>query len=158
MRRPSSSPIWWSRRSLCILRLGYNPGLPPKIPAVLVVLCIAVYFCFLAGPGLRADFTYDDLGNLYFAWIRPLPEWLRANLLFFLPPTRSLGRLFYALGFRFAGLDPAPYHAVCFLFLAANVYLTYRFALRLTRSREVAALACLFHAYHGSAARLSYNT
>jgi len=125
---------------------------------VLVVLCIAAYFFFLAGPSLRADFTYDDLGNLYFSWIKPLPEWLKANVLFFLPPSRPFGRLFYALGFRFAGLDPAPYHLVCFLFLCANIYLTYGFARRLTGSREVAALACLLHAYHGSSAGLAYNS
>src|SRR6266571_1293943 len=112
MRHRSSWPIWWSPRSLCILRFGairswkrYNPDLRPKIPAALLALCIAAYFFFLAGPSLRADFTYDDLGNLYFSWIKPLPEWLKANVLFFLPPSRPLGRLFYALGFRFAGLD-----------------------------------------------------
>src|SRR5262245_24430479 len=130
--------------------------LRPKIQAALVALCIAVYFFYLAGPSLRADFTYDDLGNLYFAWIRPLPELLRANVLFFLPPTRPLGKLFYALGFRFAGLDPAPYHVVCLFFLLANIWLTYCFTLRLTRSRAVAALACLLHSYHGSAAALAY--
>jgi hypothetical protein len=126
--------------------------LRPKISTALVVLCIAVYFFYLAGPSLLADFTYDDLGNLYFAWIKPLPEWLKANLLFFLPPPRPLGKLFYALGFHFAGLNPRPYHVVCLVFLSANVYLTYRFALGLTHSRAVAALACLLHAYHGSAA------
>ena len=71
-----------------------------RIPGVIVASSIAVYFLALAGRGLRADFTYDDLMNLYFAWIKPIPEWLRANLLFFLPPTRSLGKLFYALVFR----------------------------------------------------------
>src|ERR1041384_3394132 len=98
-----------------------------RVPAAVVASSIAVYFFFLAGRGLLADFTFDDLGNLYFAWIRPVPELLRANLLFFLPPSRPLGMLFYALGFQFAGLNPAPYHVVCFLFLGANVYLTYCF-------------------------------
>jgi len=47
---------------------------------------------------------------------------------------------------------------VCFLFLCANICLTYGFARRLTGSREVAALACLLHAYHGSSAGLAYNS
>src|SRR5262249_57442866 len=118
----------------------------------------AVYFFFLAGPGLRADFTYDDLGNLYFAWIKPLPEWLKANVLFFLPPPRPLGRLFYALGFRFAGLDPALYHQVCFLFLCVNIFLTYCLARRLTGSREVAAPALPLPAHHVTPASLPFNT
>ena len=132
--------------------------LRPRIQAALVALCISVYFFYLAGPSLRADFTYDDLGNLYFAWLRPLPELLRANVLYFLPPTRPLGRLFYALGSRFAGLDPVPYHVVCLIFLFANSFLMYCFTLKLTGSRAVAALACLLHSYHGSAAGLAYNT
>src|SRR6267142_5641076 len=125
-----------------------------KIAATVVVLCLAAYFCFLAGPGLGADFTFDDLGNLYFGWIRPLPDWLQANVLFFIPPTRPLGKLFYALLFHFASFNPVPYRVVCTLFLAANVFLTYSFTLRLTRSAQVASLACLLHAYHGSSAAL----
>src|SRR5262245_38129491 len=129
-----------------------------KVPAALVVLTIAAYFFYLAGRGLEAGFTFDDLLNLYFAWIRPVPELLRANALFYLPPSRSLGRLFYALGFQFVGIEPTLYHAVCFLFLCANIYLTYCFTLSLTGSREIAALACLLHAYHGGAAALYYNS
>ena len=47
---------------------------------------------------------------------------------------------------------------VCFGVLCANIWLTYCFARRLTGSREIAALACLLHAYHGSAAALYYNS
>src|SRR5258708_34457273 len=128
-----------------------------RIPAVIVALSIAVYFFYLAGGGLRADFTYDDLLNLYFAWILPLPDLFQVNLLFFRPPTRSLGALYYALGYHFAGLNAAPYRVVCFGFLCANIYLTYCFARRLTGSREIAALACLLHAYHGRGVALYYN-
>jgi hypothetical protein len=117
-----------------------------------------VYFLSTAGQGLRGDFTYDDLMNLYFAWIRPIPDLLQANLLFFKPPPRSLGNLFYALGFHFAGLNAAPYRVIFFAFLSANVYLTYCFARLLTGSREIAAVACLLHSFHGSAAALYYNT
>ena len=130
----------------------------PKIPALVIIASIAVYFFCLAGRGLKADFTPDDLMNCYRGFAHPLSHWLTANLLFFQPPTRPLGQLFYGLLFHFAGLNPLPYRIVCFAFMTANLWLTYLLASRLTGSRRVGSVASLLIAFHGSFGGLYYNT
>src|SRR5437879_8431623 len=85
--------------------------------------------------------------NLYEAWFRPLVE-----------TDRYLGTLVYRGLFAVAGLNPLPYRAVCMLLLLVNLGLLYRFCLRISNSREIAALACLLGAYHAHLADLYYST
>ena len=75
-------------------------------------LTIAAVFLFLAGDGLSAYFTPDDMMNLYGAWFRPVLE-----------QGRPLGALVYRAIFAVFGLDPLPYRMVCFLLLAGNLVL-----------------------------------
>jgi hypothetical protein len=112
--------------------------------AAAVILGLVIAF---AGDGLFAYFTPDDMMNLYDAWFRPLVE-----------TDRYLGTLVYRGLFAAFGLNPLPYRAVCFLLLGINLGLLYRFCLRLSNSREIAALACLLGAYHAHMADLYYST
>lgn len=115
--------------------------------ATLAAAAAAVLFFFwFAGDGLRAYFTPDDMMNLYRAWESPLRE------------DRLAGALFYNAAWRAFGFEPFGYRVVCYLLLAGNLALLYGFALRLARSRFVAALACLLGAYHAHLADLYYST
>jgi hypothetical protein len=72
--------------------------------------------------------------------------------------SRPLGALFYSPLFAMFGLNPLPYRIVCVALLLANLGLLYLFCLRLSRSREVAVLACLIGAYHAQLGDLYYNS
>jgi hypothetical protein len=119
----------------------------PKRNAIFATLLIAGIFLGFAGDGLRAYFTPDEMMNLYGAWFRPLAE-----------SRRPVGDLFYRIFFNAFGLDPLPYRIACFAMLAANLALLYLLCVKLSGSREVAALACLLGAYHAHLADLYYST
>ena len=108
---------------------------------------IAGVFLAFAGDGLRGYFTPDDMMNLYGACFRRLAE-----------SDRPVGALFYRALFTAFGLNPLPYRIACFVILSANLALLYVLCLKLSGSREVAALACLLGAYHAHLADLYYST
>jgi hypothetical protein len=113
------------------------------VAALLICGCL---FAF-AGDGLGAYFTPDDMMNLYFAWSAPA---LQAD--------RPVGALFYKGMFAVFGLHSLPYRLAAFALLLANLGLLYAFCVRLARSREAAALACLLAAYQAHLADLYYST
>jgi hypothetical protein len=125
--------------------------IPKKQRAPLVAaLAICGIFLGFAGDGIRAYFTPDDMMNLYVSWSASPMELLHND--------RPMGALVYRAMFACFGLDPLPYRIFCFALLLANLALLYRFCLRLSGSREVAALACLLGAYHAHLADLYYST
>jgi hypothetical protein len=122
-------------------------SVPRGRAAPAVALAVGGCFFALAGDGIRAYFTPDDMMNLYGAWSSsPLAA------------DRPVGALFYRSFFALFGLHPLPYRLAAFALLAANLALLYGFCARLARSREVAALACLLGAYQAYLADLYYST
>ena len=119
----------------------------PQRNTIFAALLIAGVFLAFAGDGLRAYFTPDDMMNLYGAYFRRLAE-----------SDRPAGALFYRALFTAFGLNPLPYRIACFAILSANLALLYLVCLKLSCSREVAALACLLGAYHAHLADLYYST
>ena len=118
-----------------------------RIAAVLVVC--GIFFAF-AGDGLRGYFTPDDMMNLYrAASVSP------ADLM---QQERPVGQIVYRAIYSLAGLHPLPFRLVCFALLLANLALLWRFCLRLSGSRETAAVACLLGAYHAHLADLYYSS
>jgi Dolichyl-phosphate-mannose-protein mannosyltransferase len=125
--------------------------IPQKARApLLAALAIGGIFLAFAGDGIRAYFTPDDMMNLYVSWSTAPAQLLHND--------RPLGTLVYRVLFALFGLNPMPYRIVCFGLLLANLGLLYRFCVRLSGSREAAALACLLAAYHGHLADLYYST
>ncbi len=115
--------------------------------AIGAVAIVIGYLIIFAGDGLFAYFTPDDMMNLYGAWFRPVIE-----------ADRPMGAIFYRGLFAAFGLNPLPYRIGCLLLLLINLGLLYAFCFHLSRSREVAALACLLGAYHAHLADLYYST
>ena len=107
------------------------------------------WFGALAGPGLTAWFSGDDLMNLYGAWTAPAWGLLES---------RPLGTLWYRAIFAAAGFDPLPFHAAAWCILAVNWALTYCLARRLSERREVAAIATLLVSYNARFANLYFDT
>jgi hypothetical protein len=132
-------------------------NLKTAVRGLTILSAIACLFVF-AGGGLRAYFTADDVMNLYFAWSSSLGQLLKDNLIFFSGAIRPLGSLAYRVLLALFGFNPLPYRLVCFTLLLANLGLLYVFCLRLSRSREAAALACLLGAYHAHLNDLYYNS
>ncbi len=133
---------------------------PNALPGALAVVCIAAYFLFFAGPGLRAGFTHDDLMNMERSWDPPITRHLGDTLLFWRvsPTFRPVGSLFYRLLFELFGFNPLPFRVACYLLLALNLWLAYALIRRLTKSREIAALTTLLWAYHREFWNLYVNT
>ncbi len=122
----------------------------------------AIVGCFLyfAGPGLNADFTHDDLMNLYVSWRVPAGEHVRDIALFFRPSAafRPAGALFYRALFETFGFNALPFRVACYALMLANLWLAYALARRLAGSGTAAALAALLFAYHGQFWTLYVNT
>jgi hypothetical protein len=96
--------------------------------------------------------------NMVGCW-RPAPVRLLLDAL--LPwhgAYRPMAGLFYLPLLHFFGLNPFPYHAVMLAILLGNLYLMYRFALRIGCGELQAALATLIVAYHAGLSMLYYNT
>jgi hypothetical protein len=126
---------------------------------MLLVIVVASYLLAFAGDGLYAYLTGDDLMNAYGYWTRPVSHLVRDTVLFYRGMVfRPVGALFYRPVFALFGLNPLPYRIVCMALMLANLGLMYVFCRRLSRSREVAALACLLGAYHAHLGDLYYNS
>jgi len=111
---------------------------------------ILAVFAFLAGEGLSGYFAPDEMMNLYAAWFPSIAQLFRND--------RPVGALVYRALFGLFGLNPVPYRIVCLALLLCNLALLYAFCVRLAKSREVAALACLIGAYHAYLADLYYTS
>jgi hypothetical protein len=115
-----------------------------------VVLSILSYFFCFAGRGLQADFSHDDLMNLYKSWYPPVGQHLVDIVAFFKfsDSYRPLGSLFYRLLFDAYGMQALPYRVACYILLLLNIWLAYCVVRRLTHSREVAVVTVLLFSYH----------
>ena len=124
-----------------------SPQTRGRLAAALVVCAILFVF---AGDGVGGYFTPDDMMNLYQAWSATPAGLLHQD--------RPVGQAVYRTMFALFGLNPLPFRLLAFALLLANLALLYRFCLRLSESREIAALACLLGAYHAHLADLYYST
>ena len=130
-----------------------------RILWLLAALFILAYFLYFAYWGLFADFTQDDLMNMYRSLARPYPALVADNLLFwrFSPTYRPFGALVYKVSLDLFGLNLFPLRVFCYLVLGLNIFLVYALARRLTGSREVGALAALLHSFHRNFSQLYLN-
>jgi hypothetical protein len=121
-------------------------------------LLTLAYFFYFNWNGLWARFGADDMENMVRCW-RPAP--LRLLLDALLPwhgAYRPMAGLFYLPLLHWFGLNPFPYHVAMLLILLGNLYLMYRFALRLGCGELQAGIATLLVAYHAGLSMLYYNT
>ncbi|HXA65741.1 MAG TPA: hypothetical protein VNV82_11345, partial [Bryobacteraceae bacterium] len=97
-----------------------------RFGGLIAVLLITAYFLALAGQGLSAGFTTDDVENLTTYWNQSPAALLKAVVFYFSPSYRPLGGLFfYRPLFAFAGFHPLPYRLLCFALLLVNLGLLY---------------------------------
>ncbi len=92
---------------------------------------VCCYFFWLAGDGLYAYFSGDDLMNLALATAKPFWTLVRANLLLITNEIRPMGAAWYRIIYELTGFTALPFRAVAFGILALNVFLTYSVARRL---------------------------
>ncbi len=133
-------------------RLGTRFG------GIFALLLITVYFLALAGQGLSAGFTTDDVENLTTYWNQSPAALVKAVVLYFSPSYRPLaGLFFYRPLFAFAGFHPLPYRIFCFVLLLVNLGLLYLAIRSITASSEIAALTTLIGAFHPRLVDLYWN-
>jgi hypothetical protein len=119
---------------------------------------ILAYFIYFNWNGLWVRFAADDMMNMASCW-RLKPIKLLLDLI--LPwhgAYRPMAGLFYLPLLKVFGLNPIPYHVVMLSILLGNLYLMYRFALRIGCGELQAGLATLTVAYHAGLSMLYYNT
>ena len=126
----------------------------------MAVAALGIYFFRLTRASLHVALSPDDITNIYRAYTWPLGWLFRANFLFYetSPFYRPFACAWYRSIFHFYGLSPLPYHVVNLVFLAANVFLTYAVARRLSGSRETGWLAALLASYHTQFNSLYFDT
>ena len=122
--------------------------------------CIC-YFLWLAGDGLTAFFTGDDVQNLvhlhgYFRI--PLLEILQQALTVVTGEYRPIGGLFYRLLYSVFGFDPFPFRVAAFTLMGGNLLLAYNLVRTLAGSREAALIATFLLCYNSSLFELYHST
>lgn len=119
-----------------------------KLKTAAVAVIIGAWFLGQTFKGLRIYFTPDDLMNMYWAWLLPLPKLLLANLTPFTSVYRPLGSLLYRELYLSGGLNPLSFRIAAYVLMMLNIWLIYRLARLLTGSAEIAILCALLGAYH----------
>ena len=109
---------------------------------------IAAWFLAQSWRGIFVDFTEDDLMNMYFAWVLPLPRLLVGNLTPFNSVYRPMGSAFYRLMFDVAGFHPLPFRIAAYALMLLNIWLVYRLASAVTGSIETGVLCALIFSFH----------
>jgi hypothetical protein len=119
---------------------------------------LLAYYIYFVWHIFGARFSGDDMMNMdYYFKFSPL----KLALIQWTPWSgyyRPMGGCFYMAIFSLAGLNPAPFHFVALLAIAANAYLTYRLARLLGCAELPASLAALVMCYHGGMPPLYYDT
>lgn len=129
-----------------------------QFPARVIAAAIACYFLYFARDGVRAHFAPDDMMNLGLYWARGFLLNLADNFRFWSHTFRPMGALFYLPIYRAFGLNPLPYRIAALLILAVNVYLSYRVAKLVSRSKAAAALAAVLVCANYDKIGLFYST
>lgn len=129
-----------------------------SLSGILAVVVIAVWFLWMASPGLVSGFSHDDLMNAAFALRDGWGKVLRGNLLFYSTQYRPFGGLFYLSLYELFGWTSLPYRVVAFAALGANLFLLYRLARALTNSAEAGLIAALLIAWHGNFSPLFFGS
>src|SRR5580692_805883 len=119
-----------------------------KPKRVVVGAFIAAWFLAQSWRGMLVDFTEDDLMNMYFAWILPLPRLIVGNLTPFNSVYRPVGSAFYRVMFNAAGFHPLPFRIAAYAVMLLNIWLVYRLASAVTGSIETGALCALIFSFH----------
>ena len=122
--------------------------------------CIC-YFLWLAGDGLTAFFTGDDVQNLvhlhgYFRIA--LLEILQQALTVVTGEYRPIGGLFYRLLYSVFGFDPFPFRVAAFTLMGVNLLLAYKLVHTVAGSREAALIATFLLCYNSSLFELYHST
>jgi hypothetical protein len=115
---------------------------------IAVAVLLAAWFLGHTWPGLLRDFSEDDLMNMYFAWVLPLPRLLLGNLTPFTSVYRPLGSAFYRVMYDAAGLHPFPFRVAAYALMLLNIWLVYRLVAALTGSAKTGVLSALIFSYH----------
>ena len=108
---------------------------------IALALLLAI-FTWFTWRGLIFFFSGDDMMNMHAAWmINPWRLW-RSLIEIWMPVYRPLGGVVYRVFYSTFGFHPLPLYIVCWLLLAANVVLAWRF-LRTILPAHYAALTAL---------------
>ncbi len=122
--------------------------LPQRVKRGAVGAFILVWFLAQSWRGMLVDFTEDDLMNMYFAWVLPLPRLLIGNLTPFNSVYRPVGSAFYRVMYDVAGFHPMPFRIAAYALMLLNIWLVYRLAQAITGSFETGALCALIFSFH----------
>ncbi len=128
-----------------------------RLQEVLIAVLLGGFFFYCAGFGLRTPFGYDDVMNIDFAWEPPLRKLALALPVPFTSFYRPAGAAVYRLLFDIFGLRPHPFRDAVYGLLVINLFLVYKLAVRLSRSREIGAMSALLYTFHGRLAGIYLN-
>lgn len=124
----------------------------------IIGIALAAYFWHFARGALRAHFAVDDPMNLGFYWRAGLAKSLGDVLLVWRKSYRPMGAAFYLPIYHAFGMNPLPYRIAILALIAANIFLSYRIAMELTKSRAGATLTAVLVTAHASMTTVYYNT
>jgi hypothetical protein len=128
-----------------------------KLAVAVAAVLIVCWFFLLAGVGLGAWFTEDDLMNMYQAAHTPAAK-LAANLFMIRGGLdRPLGTLVVKAQWQSFGFNPLGYHIVCFLLLLANLALGAALMWRLSSSFAATLAGTLLFSFHAYLTDLYLN-
>ena len=121
-----------------------------RFKRIAAAIALAVIFVSFTWRGLIMFFSGDDMMNMYAAW--NLNPWRLARSLIFIwmPIYRPLGAVIYRVFYEIFGFHPLPLYVFCWLLLAANAVLAYRFFRQILGVAMLAFAALLLTMVHGT--------
>ena len=128
-----------------------------QLLSALFFLCYAAFFIRMTWGGMQSWFSQDDLLNLSYCWPRSLRE-LFGGIFLANNYSRPVGELFYRALYSTFGFNPAPFNVARLAFCSLNLIVLYRWARRISGSREAGAIALLLGGFHPAAVSLYFDT
>jgi hypothetical protein len=123
---------------------------PRRAVNILAAAALAAIFVWFTWRDLTMFFSGDDMMNMYGAWNVNPWRLARAQFMIWLPVYRPLGGAVYRIFYAVFGFHPLPLYVFCWLMLAVNAVLAYRFFRELTGAAMLAFLALSLTLVHGN--------
>ncbi|MES1261232.1 MAG: hypothetical protein ABUS49_05785 [Acidobacteriota bacterium] len=114
------------------------------------LLLLLPIFAWFTWRGLTMFYSGDDMMNMYAAWTLNPWRLAKAQLFVWMPVYRPVGGGIYRIFYALFGFHPEPLYVLCWLMLAANAILAYRWFRVISATAATALTALSLILVHGT--------
>ena len=123
---------------------------------LLLGIFLLIFTCF-TWTCVTRFYSADDLMNTWFLWRTNPWTIAKAQIMLWIPLYRPLGGMIYQIFYKTFGFNPTPFYVFCWLLMAGNVIVGYRFFRALASTAAEAFIALALTLVHGALRELWVN-